>query len=139
VLLGLDRPNKLYLIDFSQASSDIESLVKEKINISKEPDNNCYLQRSANFFSSITLHLEKDTARIDDIESLGYTLLYFFKKGRLFKKDIENYKDKTKDFKLRALGLHKMSINNEKLCENAPSFYHILEFLSFIKRVFYLF
>jgi len=121
ILVGLEKPTKLFLIDFSQASSDIESLVKEKINISKEPDNNCYLQRSANFFSSLTLHLEKPTQRIDDIEALCYTLLYFFKKGVLFKKDIENYYGKTKDFKLRALGLYKLSLPIDKLCEGAPS------------------
>lgn len=108
-------------IDFSQVSSDIESLVKEKINISSEPDNNCYLMRTPNLFSSLTLHLEKTTQRIDDIECLAYTLLYFFKKGKLFKKEIENYYEKSRDFKLRALGLHKLSISIEKLCEGAPS------------------
>ena len=79
--------------------------------------------RTPNLFSAISLHLEKTSQRIDDVESLCYTVLYFFRKGKLFKKDIENYYEKTKDFKLRALGLHKLSINNEKLCEGAPSMY----------------
>lgn len=95
--------------------------MKEKINISKEPDNHCFLLRTPNLFSSLTLHLEKTTQRIDDIESLGYTLLYFFKKGKLFKNDIENYHEKPKDFKLRSLGLHKLGISAEKLCEGLPS------------------
>lgn len=121
MLMGSEKLNKIYLIDFSQASSDLESLVKEKINTSKEPDNNCFFKRTPNLFSSLTLHLEKTTQRIDDIESIIYCLLYFFKKGSLFKTDIENYKEKTKDFKLRALGLHKLGLSFEKLCEGAPS------------------
>ena len=121
VLIPVDKPNKLILIDFSQASSDNLSLVKEKIIVSKDLDKNCLYLKNPNSFSSIRIHLEKETHPIDDLESLCYTLLYFFKKGELFKKEIENYHDKSKDFKLRALGLHKLSISIDNLCEGAPS------------------
>ena len=117
ILIPKEKQNRLYLIDFSQCSSEKESLVREKINVG---NSYYFLERNTNRFSSVNQHLEKSTSCKDDIESLLYTLLFFFKKGRLFKHEIDDYYEKNKEFKARAIGMAKLNIVIEDLCKDIP-------------------
>ncbi len=117
ILISHEKPNKLFLIDFSQCSSEKESLVREKINVG---NSYYFLEKNTNRFSSVNRHLEKSTSYKDDIESLLYTLLYLFKKGKLFKHEIEDYYEKNKEFKARSIGMAKLNIVVEDLCRDIP-------------------
>jgi hypothetical protein len=47
-------------------------------------------------------------------------LLFFFKKGKLFKHEIDDYYEKNKEFRARAIGMTKLSIVVEDLCKDIP-------------------
>jgi serine/threonine protein kinase len=76
-------------------------------------------------YASVNAHLGYEQSRRDDLESLGYVLLYF-SKGRLPWQNI--YAD-TKEEKYEKIKNMKQSYPIENLCEGAPT-----EFITYFKH-----
>ena len=101
----------IYLIDFEIA----KKYIKDKSHIPFQEGKNVKGNRD---FISINTHCGEEISRRDDIESLGYNLIYFMK-GKLPWSHIEeSYKIKQK----------KIDTSLDELCEGLPD-----EFKDFIK------
>lgn len=89
-MLGLDQPNKVYLIDFGLS---IQYLDEQGIHISPNKNYNCVVGTA--LFASIDAHDGHELSRKDDIESLVYTLIYLLLGGLPWKNiNISNKKDR---------------------------------------------
>ncbi|XP_023212635.1 casein kinase I-like [Centruroides sculpturatus] len=102
--------NMLYLIDFGLAKSYILS----RQHIPYREDRN--LAGTANYVS-INTHLGIEQSRRDDMESIGYVLMYF-NRGSLPWQDLAAATKKQTHEKIRE---RKMSIPVEVLCEGFPA------------------
>lgn len=112
--------NKLYCIDFGLAKKYIR---KNKEHISfKQGTNFCGTAR----YASIAAHKGYEQSRKDDLESIGYILVYFFR-GRL---PWQNLTHKDKKERYRMILEKKESITEEELCKQLPR-----EFLVYFKHV----
>lgn len=76
-------------------------------------------------FASLFTHLGFEQSRRDDLESLGYIMVYFLK-GSL---PWQNIKGKDKEEKYQKIKEKKCSLSLEELCEGLPQ-----EILSFLKH-----
>jgi len=118
----IDRKEKekLYCIDFGLAKKYIK---KNKQHIEQnETGKFCGTAR----YASRTAHLCLDQSRKDDMESIGYLLIYLYK-GKLPWQGIKE-QEKVKRYKL--IGEKKMKITNEELCKNMPK-----EFTVYMKYI----
>lgn len=109
-LIGLEKnANTIYLIDFGLSKKFIEKGIhipfKEKVG----------LVGTARY-TSINSHLGNEQSRRDDLESLGYILIYFLK-GSL---PWMNLNGQTKEEKHKLIVNMKMATSIEKLCEGLP-------------------
>jgi serine/threonine protein kinase len=77
-------------------------------------------------YASIAAHSNQEQSRKDDLESIGYILVYLFK-GKLPWQGVK-HKDKKERYKL--IGDKKEAISDETLCEGMPR-----EFTIFLKYV----
>ncbi|XP_023212641.1 casein kinase I-like [Centruroides sculpturatus] len=110
-LIGIGRHrNMLYLIDFGLAKSYILS----RQHIPYREDRN--LAGTANYVS-INTHLGIEQSRRDDLESIGYVLMYF-NRGSL---PWQGLAAATKKQKYEKVSEKKMSIPVEVLCEGFPA------------------
>jgi serine/threonine protein kinase len=119
-VLGYDDSKKLYCIDFGLAKRYL-SKVGEHIPFN-ERGKFCGTAR----FASISAHECCEQSRKDDLESLGYMLVYLFK-GKLPWQAIKN-KDKKERYKL--IGDEKKKYSEEDICAKMPK-----EFTVFLKYV----
>lgn len=119
-VLGYDDPKKLYLIDFGLAKMYIDKYGNhnEYKNIKKF----CGTAR----YASISAHRYREQSRKDDLESIGYILIYLYK-GKL---PWQGIKEKDKKTRYKLIGKMKREITEEQLCKNMPK-----EFLVFLKYV----
>lgn len=106
--------NKLYCIDFG--------LAKKYINTFNKGHKFCGTGR----YASIAAHLGDEQSRKDDLESIGYLLVYLFKS----KLPWQNIKHKDKNERYRLMLEKKVSISEEELCKQMPK-----EFLIYLKYV----
>jgi len=83
-----------------------------------------------NKFSSVNLHLGLPASKKDDLESLGYILVYFFKKGNLFDKNI---KVSNRDEKIKFYEQQKLSIVPETFCSGLPQ--EVVQYMTYIKSM----
>ncbi|CAB0045031.1 unnamed protein product [Trichogramma brassicae] len=112
-LMGIGRHcNKLFLIDFGLAKKFRDS--RTRMHISYREDKN--LTGTARY-ASINAHLGIEQSRRDDMESLGYVLMYF-NRGSL---PWQGLKAATKKQKYEKISEKKMSTPVEVLCKGFPA------------------
>lgn len=112
-LMGIGRHcNKLFLIDFGLAKKYRDA--RTKMHILYREDKN--LTGTARY-ASINAHLGIEQSRRDDMESLGYVLMYF-NRGSL---PWQGLKAATKKQKYEKISEKKMSTPVEVLCKGFPA------------------
>ena len=112
--------NKLYCIDFGLAKKYVKKN-GEHIEMN-ENKKFCGTVR----YASIAAHNNTDQSRKDDLESIGYILIYLYKA----KLPWQNIKHKDKKERYKLVGECKMNICEEELCSNMPK-----EFIVYMKYV----
>ena len=90
-LFGLNNTNNLYLIDFGFC----KSYIKDNKHIAEKKTNNLIGSRT---YASINAHNFVELTRRDDLESLGYMLIYFYS-GCLSWHDISEIKNTNENIK----------------------------------------
>ncbi|KQK03424.1 casein kinase 1-like protein 3 isoform X2 [Brachypodium distachyon] len=129
-LMGLGRKaNQLYVIDFGLAKRYRDSTTNRHIPYRENKN----LTGTARYASSST-HLGIEQSRRDDLESLGYVLLYFLQ-GSL---PWQGLKAVTKKQKYEKICEKKISTPIEVLCKSCPvefaSYFHYCHSLTFDQR-----
>lgn len=116
-----DNIQKLYCIDFGLAKKYLINDNKEHIPF-KQNGNFCGTAR----YASLAAHRGEDQSRKDDLEAIGYLLVYLFKNTLPW----INIKHKEKKERYRLIMECKENTTNEELCDQLPK-----EFLVYFKYV----
>ena len=118
--LGYTDPTKLFCIDFGLARKYIK---RNGEHIPFTDDKKfCGTAR----YASIASHIGHEQSRKDDLESIGYLLVYLYKE----KLPWQGIKHKDKNKKYELIGEKKQKISVEELCSDMPK-----EFTIFLKYV----
>jgi len=104
--------------------------IKNGKGISSNEINHMANKAILNKFSSVNLHMGLNPSPKDDLESLGYILIYFFKEGNLFEK---NSKISTKDDKIKYYEQQKLTMIPETMCASLPS--EMTSYMNYIKAL----
>lgn len=113
--------NKIYCIDFGLAKKFLQS------NGNQIPEiQNAYKFLGTARYASITAHKGSTQSPKDDLEALGYLLIYFYK-GKL---PWQNLRYRNKEKRNNMIMKLKMETPREKLCSGLPP-----EFLTFFKYI----
>jgi serine/threonine protein kinase len=119
-VMDKNNNNKLYCIDFGLAK---KYLKRNDEHISFKKGNKfCGTAR----YASIAAHKGNEQSRKDDLEAIGYLLIYLYR-GKL---PWQNLKHKDKKERYRMILEKKESISEEELCDQLPR-----EFLVYFKHV----
>ncbi|XP_010526388.1 PREDICTED: casein kinase 1-like protein 5 [Tarenaya hassleriana] len=120
------RENQVYIIDFGLARKYRDSSTHRHIPYR---ENKCLIGTAR--YASMNTHIGIEQSRRDDVESLGYVLMYFLR-GSL---PWQGQKDGTKKQKHDKIGEKKVSTSIEVLCRGYPtefaSFFHYCRSLRF--------
>ncbi|KAM7086766.1 casein kinase I-like [Molossus nigricans] len=112
-LMGIGRHcNKLFLIDFGLAKKYRDNRTRQHIPYREDKN----LTGTARY-ASINAHLGVEQSRRDDMESLGYVLMYFNRTSLPW----QGLKAATKIQKYEKISEKKMSIPVEVLCKGFPA------------------
>jgi len=112
-LMGIGRHcNKIFLIDFGLAKKYKETRTLQHIPYREDKN----LTGTARY-ASLNAHLGIEQSRRDDLESLGYVLMYF-NRGNL---PWQGLKANTKRQRYEKISEKKMCTSIETLCKNFPS------------------
>lgn len=112
-LMGISKScNKLYIIDFGLAKKFRDSRSKQHIPYREDKN----LTGTARY-ASINAHLGIEQSRRDDMESLGYVLMYFTRTSLPW----QGLKAATKKQKYERISEKKMSTPVEVLCKGYPA------------------
>lgn len=129
-LIGVGKSkSNIFLIDFGLAKS-LESSKKSEANGHKKKG----LVGTARY-ASITAHLGEEQGPKDDLESLGYLLIYL-RRGSLPWQDIPA---NTKEEKYRKIYDKKKEISLEGLCKDLPELINYFKYLKEVEKVDYSF
>ena len=120
-VIGKKNYNKLYCIDFGLAKSYIKKDDNQHIDF-KDGNKFCGTAR----YASISAHIGHEQSRKDDLEAIGYILIYLYN-GNL---PWQGIKHKEKKEKYRLICEKKQKISEEELCKQLPK-----EFLVYLKYV----
>lgn len=121
---------ELYLIDFGLAK---KYRVKGQHIVYRDKK---HLTGTARY-ASIHTHLGREQSRRDDMESLGYTLVYLMKGSLPWQqsRNRQSNKDRTKDEQYKLISECKQATSIEALCENLPIamtyYFHAISTLEF--------
>ncbi|XP_023288105.1 casein kinase I isoform X2 [Orussus abietinus] len=119
-LMGLGKKgNLVYIIDFGLAKKYRDSHTHKHIPYRENKN----LTGTARY-ASINTHLGAEQSRRDDLESLGYVLMYF-NRGSL---PWQGLKAATKRQKYERISEKKMSTSIEELCKGYPEFVSYLTY-----------
>ena len=111
-LVGLGKAsNRIFIIDFGLSKKFRDAKTHQHIPYKENKSLTCTAR-----YASVNSHLGIEQSRRDDLESIGYVLVYF-KKGKLPWQGV-NAQNKTE--KYHKIMEKKMSIPVEQLCENLP-------------------
>ncbi|CAD8187350.1 unnamed protein product [Paramecium octaurelia] len=105
-ILAKSHSDQIYLIDFGISKSSVKS---KKQNKAKIP----FIGTSR--YASVTAHRGLEQARRDDLESLGYVLIYLFKQ----KLPWSNY-EKFENDRIERIGQLKFEMKPQDICEGCP-------------------
>ena len=120
-LIGLNDPEIIYLIDFGLSKKYQSSVTGKHIKYNKVKK-----FTGTPLFGSVNALMCMEQSRKDDLESIGYMLIYFMK-GRL---PWQGLKVDNKRINYLKIGQIKKDILPEVLCENLP-----VEFKDYMKYV----
>ena len=122
-LIGRKDPNDIYLIDFGFAKKYRSSRTGKHIRFSRLK----YLIGSLTYASINTIK-GCENSRRDDMESLGYMLIYLAKGGQTPWMKYDNLKEKNEAMK--QIAKMKLQVTDENLCKGLP-----IEFIQYLKNV----
>ncbi|CAK93795.1 unnamed protein product (macronuclear) [Paramecium tetraurelia] len=105
-ILGKRHSDQIYLIDYGIAKDFVKSKKQSQVKIP-------FIGTSR--YASITAHQGLEQSRRDDLESLGYVLIYLFKQ----KLPWSNYENSEYD-RLERIGQLKSEIPLKEICEGCP-------------------
>ena len=123
-LIGLNDPNVIYLIDFGLSKKYRSSQTGKHIKFTEVKK----FTGTIRYASVNSLRLRQQSRR-DDLESIGYMLIYFIK-GSLPWMGIKVTNKKEQYLKLSQI---KKNIKPEKLCENLPV--ELLDYVKYVKNL----
>lgn len=119
----LNPLSKLYLIDFGVSKLFEDPTTKKHISFKKNKK-----LKGSKIFSSIWSHLGSEQSRRDDLDSIGFMMIYFLK-GNL---PWQNVKAKTKKEMINIITEKKLSISPMELCKDIP-FEECLKIIHYIR------
>lgn len=124
MLMGSTDPSTLYLVDFGLAKRYRDHVTKQHLPYREGK----HLTGTARY-ASVRTHLGVEQSRRDDLESLGYVLVYLFK-GSLPWQGIRVANKRQKYIKIRE---KKQTIPLRELCRDMPS--QIIEYFRYVRRL----
>ena len=125
-LLGVeDKINVIHVIDFALAKSFVDETTGKHISLKTQTNRYVGTIR----FLSLNGHRGCEQSRRDDLESIGYILLYFLKQGKLPWSGLRKLAGKVRYQKIYE---YKSSIPIETLFHGFP-----IEFTNYLRFVFY--
>lgn len=114
--MGLgSKSNLVYLVDFGLSKRYKDGRTNKHIRYSTS----CGLTGTARY-KSLNAHLGIEQSRRDDLESVGYVLLYFLRSNLPW----QGIQCENKKQKLERIGERKKSISMKVLCKDCPNVFY---------------
>lgn len=126
ILIGMESPEKLFLIDLGMAKHYRNPSTKKHIPFI----NNKKLTGTARY-ASLNTHLGLEQSRRDDLESLGYTLIYFLRSDLPWM----GLKPAHGREKHAIIGKKKQETKLETLCSDIPAKKIFIKYMKYVRSL----